>query len=150
MFRLDSPRLLGSRPSVLAAPLPSNKFYLLYILLYILPHVWKFFSNPRSEHDIREEDIELHIRSVSFTLNFVFYCFCFKLRMLYSLKYTILNLTFKGITRLHSNRGNKFAEQSKFYSKICLVGGLQECRDLTCVDTKKFATTSHAPPSPGL
>ena len=37
MFGLDSPRLLGSRPAVLAATLPSNKFY----LLYILPCVWK-------------------------------------------------------------------------------------------------------------
>ena len=46
MFRLGSPRLLGSRPAVLAATLPSNKFY----LLYILPCVWKFFSNPRSDH----------------------------------------------------------------------------------------------------
>ena len=47
MFGLDSPRLLGSRPAVLAATLPSNKFY----LLYILPCVWKFFSNPRLDHD---------------------------------------------------------------------------------------------------
>ena len=48
MFGLYSPRLLGSRPAVLAATLTSNKFY----LLYILPCVWKFFSNPRSDHDI--------------------------------------------------------------------------------------------------
>ena len=47
MFGLDSPRLLGSWTTVLAATLPSNKFY----LLYILPCVWKFFSNPRSDHD---------------------------------------------------------------------------------------------------
>ena len=47
MFGLNSPRLLGSRPAVLAASLPSNKFY----LLYILPCVWKFFSNPLSDHD---------------------------------------------------------------------------------------------------
>ena len=47
MFRLDSPRLLGSRPAVLAATLPANKFY----ILYILPCVWNFFSNPRSDHD---------------------------------------------------------------------------------------------------
>ena len=47
MFRLNSPRLLGSRPAVLAATLPSNKFY----LLYILPYVWKFFSNWRLDHD---------------------------------------------------------------------------------------------------
>ena len=30
----------------------------------------------------REEQIWLHIRSVSFTLTFIFYCFCFELRML--------------------------------------------------------------------
>ena len=30
----------------------------------------------------REKQIGLHIRSVSFTLTFVFYRFCFKLRML--------------------------------------------------------------------
>ena len=47
MFGLDSPRLLGSLPVVMAATLPSNKFY----LLYILPYVWKFFSNLRSDHD---------------------------------------------------------------------------------------------------
>ena len=47
MFGLDSPRLLGSRPALLAVTLPSNKFY----LLYILPCVWKFFSNPRLDHD---------------------------------------------------------------------------------------------------
>ena len=33
MFGVDSPRLLGSRPAVLAATLPSNKFYLLYSAL---------------------------------------------------------------------------------------------------------------------
>ena len=49
MIGLDSPRLLGSRPSVLAATLPSNKF----CLLYILPCVWKFFSNPRSYDDTK-------------------------------------------------------------------------------------------------
>ena len=32
MFGLDSPRLLGSWAAVRAATLPSNKFYLLYIL----------------------------------------------------------------------------------------------------------------------
>ena len=47
-LRLDSPRLLGSRPTVLVATLPSNKFY----LLYVLPCVWRFFSNPCSDHDI--------------------------------------------------------------------------------------------------
>ena len=47
MFRLNSPRLLGSQPAVLAVTLPSNKFY----LLYILPYVWKLFSNPRLDHD---------------------------------------------------------------------------------------------------
>ena len=47
MFGLDSPRLLGSLPVVMAATLPSNKFY----LLYILPYVWKFFSNLRSDHN---------------------------------------------------------------------------------------------------
>ena len=47
MFGLDSPRLLGSWPAVLAATLPSNKFY----LLYILPYVWKFFSSPHSDHN---------------------------------------------------------------------------------------------------
>ena len=46
MFGHDSPRLPGIRPVVLAATLPSNKFY-----LYILPRVWKFFSNLRSDHD---------------------------------------------------------------------------------------------------
>ena len=46
MFGLDSPRLLGSWPAVLAATLPSNKF----CLPYILPCVWKFFSNPCSDH----------------------------------------------------------------------------------------------------
>ena len=47
MFGLDSPRPLGSWPAVLAVTLPSNKFY----LLYSLPCVWKFFSNPRSDLD---------------------------------------------------------------------------------------------------
>ena len=47
MFGLYSPGLLGIRPAVLAVTLPSNKS----CLLYILPCVWKFFSNPRSDHD---------------------------------------------------------------------------------------------------
>ena len=47
MFGLDPRRLLGSLPAVLAATLPSNKF----CLLYILPCVWKFFSNPFSDHN---------------------------------------------------------------------------------------------------
>ena len=51
MFGLDSPKLLGSRPAVLAVTLPSNKFY----LLYVLPCVCKFFSNPRSDHDSMEQ-----------------------------------------------------------------------------------------------
>ena len=53
MFGLDSPGLLGSRPALLAATLPSNKFY----LLYILPCVWKFFSNPRLDHDKRDSSM---------------------------------------------------------------------------------------------
>ena len=47
MFGLDPRRLLGSLPAVLAATLPSNKF----CLLYILPCVWKFFSNPPLDHN---------------------------------------------------------------------------------------------------
>ena len=50
MFRVGSPRLLGSRPAVLAATVPSNKFH----PLYVLPCVWKFFSNLRLDHDRKE------------------------------------------------------------------------------------------------
>ena len=50
MFGLNSPRLLESQPAVLAAMLPSNKFY----LLYILPFVWKFFSKLHWDHDKKD------------------------------------------------------------------------------------------------
>ena len=47
MLIVDFPWLPGSRLTVLAATLLFNKFY----LPYILPCVWKFFSNPCSDHD---------------------------------------------------------------------------------------------------
>ena len=61
MFGLDSPRLLGSRPAGLAVTLLSNKFY----LLYILPCVWKFFSNLRLDHDTTPLLFTLHLRKIS-------------------------------------------------------------------------------------
>ena len=48
MLIVDLPWLPGSRPAVLAATLLFNKL----CLPYILPCVWKFFSSPRSDHDI--------------------------------------------------------------------------------------------------
>ena len=47
MFGVGSLRLLGSQPAVLAVTITFNKFH----LLYILPCVWKFFSNPLSDHN---------------------------------------------------------------------------------------------------
>ena len=47
MLIVDFPWLPGSQRTVLAVTLLFNKPY----LPYILPCVWKFFSNPRLDHD---------------------------------------------------------------------------------------------------
>ena len=47
MLIIDFPWLPGRWPAVLAATVLFNKLY----LPYILPCVWKFFSNLRSDHD---------------------------------------------------------------------------------------------------
>ena len=76
--------------------------------------------------------------SFSFTLTFVFYCFCYKLRVLPNgLKYTgqpaLKTPTFKGITLFHLYRDKKLQTEHK----VCLVGGFQEHHDLTYMNRCK-------------
>ena len=65
----------------------------------------------------RKKQISLHIGSVSFTLTFVHYCFCYK-NVAYSRKYTgepiLKALTFKSITIFHSYRDKKLQNREQY------------------------------------